>query len=241
MGPQHSSPVRLLAQTQPLYKVSLAWVVCTFETTFKNWYISHKNPDSLLLLKNDHWAIPALQWQHYLGHKASLVTEVLPGLFSPKCPACRLGVGFPCLWIIPCKCHKAAVTKTQAKHRDMKNRDAGTHPEEGLPGRSLALLGTEVGDKMPREWLIGGMGVKKILQRKQLEAKVWHHGVERNLFWGAIDGWFLGLESGLKIFPVACRTIWWPPEGAPAQHSLGWLLPPATSLTPMEPRAYPAY
>lgn len=63
------------------------------------------------------------------------------------------------------------MAKIPAKHRDMKNRDAGPHPAEGLPGRSLALLGTEVGERMPREWMSGGMGVKKILQRKQLEAQ----------------------------------------------------------------------
>lgn len=33
----------------------------------------------------------------------------------------------------------------------MKNGGAGPHPEEGLPGRSPALLVTEVGDRMPRE------------------------------------------------------------------------------------------
>lgn len=43
-----------LAWTHPAL-FSLAWVVHTFEPTFKTWYISHKSPDSRLLGKKAIW------------------------------------------------------------------------------------------------------------------------------------------------------------------------------------------
>lgn len=53
---------------------------------------------------------------------------------------------------------QTAVAETEARHRDMKNGETGPRPEERA-GRiwGPALLGTEVGARMPRK-VTGGWG-----------------------------------------------------------------------------------
>lgn len=74
-----------LAGTHPAL-FSLAWVMLTFEPTFKTWYISRKSPDPQLLGKRRSGpssSSVAVSWD-----TQSLLSEArLAHSYSPQCPA----------------------------------------------------------------------------------------------------------------------------------------------------------